>query len=51
LLDSFISLQKTKNKENILEITLDGKYKEAEDGTKVIIEPGTTRTYIIYTKQ
>jgi len=38
-------------KENILEITLDGKYKEAEDGTKVIIEPGTTRTYIIYTKQ
>ena len=38
-------------KENILEITLDGKYKEAEDGTKIVIEPGETRTYIIYTKQ
>lgn len=37
--------------ENILEITIDGKYKEAEDGTKIIIEPGQTRTYVIYTSQ
>lgn len=37
--------------ENIFEITIKGKYKEAEDGTKIIIEPGMTRSYIIYTKQ
>jgi len=37
--------------ENILEITLSGKYKEAEDGTRIVIEPGQTRTYIIYAKQ
>lgn len=37
--------------ENILEITIDGRYKEAEDGTKIIIEPGQTRTYVIYSSQ
>ncbi len=36
--------------ENIREITTGGKYKVAEDGTRVTIQPGTTRTYVIYTK-
>ena len=36
--------------ENIREITTGGKYMVAEDGTRVTIQPGTTRTYVIYTK-
>ncbi len=36
--------------ENIREITTGGKYRVAEDGTRVTIQPGTTRTYVIYTK-
>jgi len=36
--------------ENIREITTGGKYRIAEDGTKITIKPGTTRIYIIYTK-
>ena len=36
--------------ENIREITTGGKYIVAEDGTRVTIQPGTTRTYVIYTK-
>ena len=31
-------------------ITTGGKYMVAEDGTRVTIQPGTTRTYVIYTK-
>ena len=39
-------------KETIREITTDGAYMIAEDGTKVILEPGgATRRYIIYEKQ
>lgn len=34
--------------ENIQEITTGGKYKVAEDGVRVIIAPGVTRTYVIY---
>lgn len=37
--------------ENIREITTGGKYRIAEDGTKITIQPGTTRTYVIYTKK
>ena len=29
-------------------ITTGGKYKVAEDGVRVIIAPGVTRTYVIY---
>ena len=36
--------------ENIREITIGGKYMVAPDGTRVTIQPGTTRTYVIYTK-
>lgn len=36
--------------ENVREITTGGKYRIAEDGTKITIQPGTTRTYVIYTK-
>lgn len=34
--------------ESIQKVTLNGEYKTAEDGTRVIIEPGTTRVYVIY---
>lgn len=37
-------------KENVIEITTSGVYRTAEDGTKIIIQPGTTRTYVIYKK-
>lgn len=37
--------------ENIREITTGGQYRIAEDGTKITIRPGTTRTYVIYTKK
>lgn len=36
--------------ENIREITTGGKYRTADDGTRITIKPGTTRTYVIYTK-
>lgn len=41
---------KAKYLENIREITTGGKYRIAEDGTKITIQPGTTRTYVIYKK-
>lgn len=37
-------------KEKVMEITTGGVYRTAEDGTKIIIQPGTTRTYVIYKK-
>lgn len=36
--------------EQITEITTSGEYKFGEDGTKITIHPGTTKTYVIYTK-
>lgn len=37
-------------KEKIVEITTGGITRTAEDGTKIIVQPGTTRTYIIFEK-
>ncbi len=37
-------------KEKIMEITTGGVYRTAEDGTRITIQPGTTRTYVIYEK-
>lgn len=42
---------KAKYTENVREITVGGEYRIAEDGTKITIHPGKTRTYIIYTKK
>lgn len=39
-----------KYEERVVEITTGGVYRTAEDGTKIIIQPGTTRTYVIYKK-
>lgn len=36
--------------ENVLEITTGGVFRTAEDGTRITIQPGTTRTYVIYKK-
>lgn len=36
--------------ENITEITTGGEYMVGEDGIKITITPGTTRTYVTYTK-
>lgn len=38
-------------KERIMEITTGGVFRTAEDGTKITIQPGTTRTYVIFDKQ
>lgn len=35
-------------KEKIVEVTTDGIYRIAEDGTRVTITPGTTKVYIFY---
>lgn len=34
--------------ENIIEINTGGEYITAEDGTQVVIQPGTTQIYILY---
>lgn len=36
--------------ESISEITMSGKYSTGEDGTKLVILPGETRTYVTYTE-
>ena len=53
-IDAFIDTNIKKNDEyieNIREITTGGKYITADDGTKVTVEHGQTRTYIIYEKK
>lgn len=37
--------------ENIVEVITGGTYRVGEDGTKITIRPGTTKTYIYYTAQ
>ena len=37
--------------ENIVEVVTGGTYRVGEDGTKITIRPGTTKTYIYYTAQ
>lgn len=37
--------------ENIVEVVTGGSYRVGEDGTKITIRPGTTKTYIYYTAQ
>lgn len=34
--------------ENIIEINTGGEYIIAEDGTQVVIQPGTTQIYVVY---
>lgn len=53
LVDEYIEKHAEKNytfKETVKEITIGGRYKVAEDGTRITIEQGQTRTYIIYEK-
>lgn len=35
--------------EKIVEVTIGGKYRTADDGTKITITPGIFKTYIYYT--
>lgn len=38
-------------KERVMELTTGGVFRTAEDGTKITIQPGTTKTYVIFEKQ
>ena len=37
--------------ERVVEITTGGVFRTAEDGTRITIQPGTTRTYVIFKKK
>lgn len=37
--------------EKVLEITTGGVFRTADDGTRITIQPGTTRTYVIFKKK
>lgn len=53
LVDEYIEKYAGRNymfKETVREINIGGRYKVAEDGTRITIEQGQTRTYIIYEK-
>lgn len=52
-IESFINENLRQGKtyyENISEITTGGKYKVGNDGTKTVVYPATTRTYVTYTR-
>lgn len=49
-INDYLSTGQKIYKEKITEIVTRGVYREAEDGTRITIQPGTTRTYITYTK-
>jgi hypothetical protein len=38
-------------KERVMELTTGGVFRTAEDGTKITIQPGTTKAYVIFEKQ
>lgn len=49
-INNYLSTGRNIYREKITEIVTRGVYREAEDGTRITIQPGTTRTYITYTK-
>lgn len=49
-IERYLKTGTNKYKERVVEISTGGVYRTAEDGTKIVIQPGTTRTYVIYKK-
>lgn len=49
-IDNNLNTGTNKYKEKVLEITTGGVYRMADDGTRITIQPGTTRTYVIFEK-